>query len=76
MPTSDILQTYYNKIPTWKDPEETGLVPEILITGAPPPPISGGESEIIDFHCAETFDRDGGIVDLEKLAGTIFDDQT
>ena len=77
MPISSIVTVYPdNLIPDWKNPIENG-VPEILVSSGGPPPLSGGPvDELVDFHCAETFDRDGGIIDQEKVLGTIFDDQT
>jgi hypothetical protein len=75
MPTSTIYRTINNPIPTWKGPEESGCVPTVLITGGSPPPISGADDTIVDFHCADTFDRTGGIIDSDKILGNIFDDQ-
>lgn len=75
MPKSEILLTIDHPIPTWKGPLENGI-PEILTISANPPPISGADDAIIDFHCADTFLHDGGVINFEKTLGTIIDDQT
>jgi hypothetical protein len=79
--TSRILTTVYNPIPTWKGTE---ILPEILTISADAPPISGSVEEIIDFHCAETFDKNANIVNMsepevikyELVTGTKYDDQS
>ena len=76
MPTSIIYRTIYDPIPTWKGPENTPEMPTVLITAQGPPAISGADTTIVDFHCAETFDRSGGIIDTIPISGNIFDDQS
>ena len=75
MPVSDLLLTVDNPIPTWKGPLENGI-PEILTISANAPAISGAVDSVIDFHCADTFQHDGGVIDFEKVPGTIIDDQS
>jgi len=76
MPKTGNILTVDNPIPTWKGPLETEGFPEILTISASAPPLSGADQTEIDFHCAETISRDGGIIDTDKIAGTIFDDQS
>ena len=80
--TSTILLTVDNPIPTWKG---TDALPDILTISGNPPPLSGATDEIIDFHCAETVSRDGGIGDsdldpnvyqYEIIENTNYDDQS
>lgn len=79
---SKILSTVVNPIPEWKGVE---ALPDILTISGTTPPISGSECVELDFHCAETFDRDGGIgivetdpdvIKFEKIENTKYDDQT
>ena len=80
--TSTILLTVDNPIPDWKG---TDALPDILTTSGSPPPLSGASDSIIDFHCAETFTRDGGVKDsnidpdvykYELVENTKYDDQS
>lgn len=75
MPVSEVLLTVDNPIPTWKGPLENG-VPAILTISADAPAISGSTETRIDYYCAETFMRDGGVIDYEKILSTIVDDQS
>jgi hypothetical protein len=82
MPISQRFLTVDNPIPSWKGPEENGI-DEILILQEDAPPISGAVNEELDFHCAETYKKDGGVqksqdtevVKYEKVVGTKYDDQ-
>jgi len=71
---SKIYNIYTERlIPSWK---ATDVIPEILVISANPPPISGSDITQIPFWCANTVDKDGGIIDETVVVGTIFDDQT
>jgi hypothetical protein len=76
MPTTTILSTYLNPIPTWKGPLESGIPEILVISGNPPPlpPITGGG--IVPFWCSQTQAKDAGIISGAKYLGTEFDDQT
>jgi hypothetical protein len=77
-----ILKTIDNPIPVWKGVDD---LPDILTISGEAPPISGANDTIIDFHCAETFSRDMGIMDsdadpavykYELVENTKYDDQS
>jgi len=70
---SKIYNIYTERlIPSWKATDD---IPEILVISANPPPISGSDIIPIPFWCANTFDRDGGIISETVTIGTIYDDQ-
>jgi hypothetical protein len=88
--SSTCYPTIDNPIPEWKGTTQgtwrgVAMLPDILTISGDPPPISGAANDIIDFHCAETFDKDGGIsnvsvdpdvVKYELVTGTKYDDQS
>lgn len=74
MPKYEIKLTVEHPIPSWKGPEENGI-PDILWYTEEPPPISGMGDNRPPYHCADTVGKDGGIIDMEKILGTVFDDQ-
>jgi hypothetical protein len=80
--TSTITLTVDDPIPEWKGVDD---LPEILTISGSPPAMSGASEEIIDFHCAETVARDGGVGDTnvdpevfkyEIIENTTYDDQS
>lgn len=80
--TSTITLTVDDPIPDWKGTDD---LPDILTISGDATPISGASTSIIDFHCAETFTRDGGVGDsnidpevykYELIENTKYDDQS
>jgi hypothetical protein len=79
---STCFKTIDHPIPIWKGTDD---LPDILTISGDPPPLSGAPEELIDFHCAETFSRDMGIMDsdadpavykYELVENTKYDDQS
>ena len=80
--TSRRFPTVQEPIPEWKGTED---LPDILTISGQPPEIDSIPETLIDFHCAETTDKDGGIGDsnidpevykYELIEGTKYDDQS
>jgi len=74
MPISSIIKTVDDPIPTWKG-TLVNDIPDILTIEQDPPPISGSVTTELPFHCSETIANDGGVINSEKVKGTIFEDQ-
>jgi hypothetical protein len=69
---SYIEMTIDNPIPEWKGVD---ALPEIITITGEAPPLSGAYFTDLPFHCAETYDRTGGVENFEHVKSNIYDDQ-